>query len=86
MSCLEKVRGVFTHILQAALKDRLEIKLVVPSGTSWLTDGPSGYVDSMQVIYDWSQAHFFKCGLKGKETKSYITCVLFPQPLKPFGG
>ena len=31
-----------------------------------------------------SQAHFFKMGLKGKEAKSHITCVLFPQPLLPF--
>ena len=77
-------KGGFTDILQAALNDRMEIKLVIASGTSWLTDGPSGYVDSMQVIYDWAQAHFFKMGLKGKEAKSYITCVLFPQPLLPF--
>ena len=80
-----KARGGFTDILQAALKDRLEIKLAVASGTSWLRDGPSGYVDSMQVIYEWAQAHFFKCGLKGKEARSYITyCVLFPQTLLPF--
>ena len=38
----------------------------------------------MQVIYDWAQAHFFKCGLKGKDARSYNTCVLFPQPLLPF--
>ena len=46
-----KERGGLTDILQAALKDRLEIKLAVASGTSWLKDGTSGYVDSMQVIY-----------------------------------
>ena len=32
----------------------------------------------MQVIYDWAQ------GLKGKDAKSYITCVLFPKQLLPF--
>ena len=44
--------GGFSDILQAALNDRLEIRLEVASGTSWLTDGASWYVDSMQVIYD----------------------------------
>ena len=42
-----KERNGFTDILQAALHERMEIKLVVASGTSWLTDGASGYVDSM---------------------------------------
>ena len=31
-----------------------------------------------------AQAHFFKCGMKGREARSYITCVLFPLPLLPF--
>ena len=79
-----KERGGFTDILQAALHERMEIKLVVASGTSWLTDGASGYVDSMQVIYDWAQAHFFRMGQQGREARSLITCVLFPQPMLPF--
>ena len=37
-----KERGGFTDIIQAALHDRMEIKLVISSGTSWLIDGPSG--------------------------------------------
>ena len=49
-----------------------------------MTDGPSGYVDSMQQIYDWAQAHFFRMGQKGREARSLITCVLFPQPMLPF--
>ena len=60
-----KERRGFSDILQAALRERLEIKLGIASGISWLNDGPSGYVDSMQVIYD-----FFKFGLKGKEARS----------------
>ena len=38
----------------------------------------------MQVIYDWSQAHFFRMGQKGREARSLITCVLFPQPMLPY--
>ena len=30
----------------------LDIKLVVCSYTSWLTDGPAGYAEALQVIYD----------------------------------
>ena len=57
-----KERGGFSDIFQAALKERIEIKLTVASGTSWLTDGPAGYIDSMQVIFYWSQANYFKLG------------------------
>ena len=38
----------------------------------------------MQVMYDWSQAHFFRMGQQGREAISLITCVLFPQPMLPF--
>ena len=38
----------------------------------------------MQVIYDWAQAHFFRMGQQGREARSLITCVLFPQPMLPF--
>ena len=38
----------------------------------------------MHEIYVWAQAQYFKIGLKGNDAKSYITCVLFPQPLLPF--
>ena len=61
-----KERGGFSDIFQAALKERIEIKLAVASGTSWLTDGPAGYIDSMQLIFDWSHANYFKLGLNGK--------------------
>ena len=57
---------------------------MIVSGTSWLTDGAAGYVDSMQVMYNWSQAHFFRMGQQGREARSLITCVLFPQPMLPF--
>ena len=57
---------------------------MVASGTSWLTDGAAGYVDSMQVMYDWSQAHLFRMGEQGRGARSLITCVLFPQPMLPF--
>ena len=79
-----KGRVGFSDIFQAAHKERIEIKLAIASGTSWLTDGPAGYIDSMQVIFDWSEENYFKLGLKGKDAKSYITCVLFPQPLLPY--
>ena len=57
---------------------------MIGSGTSWLTDGAAGYADSLQVIYDWSQAHFFRMGKQGREARSFITCVLFPQPMVPY--
>ena len=57
-----KERGGFSDIFQAALKERMEIKLAVARGTSWLTDGPAGCIDAMQVIFDWSQANYFKLG------------------------
>jgi hypothetical protein len=46
--------------MQLALHEGLDIKLVVCSGTSWLTDGPAGYAEALQVIYDWSQSYTFK--------------------------
>ena len=50
-SMAEERKG-FTDVLQLALHERMEIKLVIGSGTSWLTDGAAGYADSLQVIYD----------------------------------
>jgi hypothetical protein len=79
-----KERNGFTDVLQLALHERIEIKLVIGSGTSWLSDGAAGYADSLQVIYDWSQAHFFHMGKQGREAKSLITCVIFPQPMVPY--
>jgi hypothetical protein len=73
-----KDRNVFTEVLQHALHEGLEIKLIISSGTSWLTDSPAGYAKAQQVIYDWSQAYLFKMGRKGEGTRSLITCVLFP--------
>jgi hypothetical protein len=70
--------------LQHALHKGLEIKLIISSGTSWLTDGPAGYAEAQQVIPDWSQAYTFKMGNKGKEARSLIPCVLFPKPMLPF--
>ena len=60
-----KERNGFTDVLQIALHERMEVKLIVGSGTSWLTDGPAGYAEGMQVWYDWSQAHFFIMGEEG---------------------
>ena len=77
-------RNGLVDIFQAALKERFEIKLVGTSGTSWLTDGPKGYTEAMQVIFDWSQTHFFKLGQKQKDARSMITCDLFSQPLLPY--
>ena len=37
--------------------------------------------ESMQIIHNWSQAHFFKMGNKHMDAKSLITCMLFPHPL-----
>jgi hypothetical protein len=44
----------------------------------------AGYAEAQQVIYNWPQAYTFKMGHKGKEVRSLITCVLFPQPMLPF--
>ena len=55
-----KDRGGFSDVVKQAVDIGLDITLVVSSGTSWLNDGPSGYTESMQVIYDWSQAYTFK--------------------------
>ena len=55
-------RNCLSDLFQQELRDRLEIKLVVSSGTSLITDGLAGYTESMQIIHDWSQAHFFKMG------------------------
>ena len=75
-----KERNGLTDVLQLALHERIEIKLVISSGTSWLTDGPAGYADSLQVMYDRSQAHLFRMGKQGVGARSLITCILFPQP------
>ena len=37
--------------------------------------------ESMQIIHNWSQAHFFKMGNKRMDAKSLINCMLFPYPL-----
>jgi hypothetical protein len=47
-----KDRNGFKDILQHALQEGIEIKLIISSGTSWLTDGPAGYADGLQVMYD----------------------------------
>jgi hypothetical protein len=49
-----KERNGFTDVLQLALHEKIEIKLVIISGTSWLTDGPAGYADSI----DWNNLYF----------------------------
>ena len=63
----------FADIFQAALNERLEIKLVGASGTSWVTEsvisGPAGYTEAMQVIFDWSQANFLKLGQQSNDAK-----------------
>jgi hypothetical protein len=79
-----KERAGFTDVFQMALEYRMEIKLIVCSGTSWLTDGPAGYAESMQVWHDWSQAHVFAMVNKGEKGKSLIRCILFPQPMLPY--
>ena len=79
-----KDRNGFTEVMQMALHEGLEITLAVCSGTSWLTDGPAGYAESLQVIYDWSQSYTFKMHQRGEKARSLITCVLFPQPMLPF--
>ena len=79
-----KDRNVFTEVLQQALHEGLDIKLIVSSGTSWMTDGPAGYAEALQVIYDWSQSYTFKMHQRGDKARSLITCVLFPQPMLPY--
>ena len=79
-----KDRGGFSEVVQQAVDMGLNITLVVSSGTSWVNDGPSGYTESMQVIYDWSQAYTFKTKTKEKKPKSLFSCVLFPQPMLPY--
>ena len=74
-----KDRGGFSEVIQHALHMGVNIKLGVCSGTSWLNDGPAGYTEAMQVIYDWSQSYTFKMKQKEKKARSLITCVLFPQ-------
>jgi hypothetical protein len=68
-----KERNGFTDVLQLALHERIKIKLVISSGISWLTDGPAGYADSLQVMYDWSQAHLFRMGKQGVGARSLQT-------------
>jgi hypothetical protein len=79
-----KERAGFTDVFQTALAYRLEIKLIVASGTSWLSDGPAGYTESMQVWHDWSQAHVFAMVDRGEKGKSLVRCILFPQPMLPY--
>ena len=79
-----KDKGGFSEVVKQAVELELDITLVVSSGTSWLNDGPGGYVDSMQVIYDWSQAFAFKVKTRDKKYKALFSCVLFPQPMIPF--
>jgi hypothetical protein len=74
----------FTEILQHALREGIEIKLIISSGTSCLTDGPAGYAEAQQVIYDWSQAYLFRMGKKGEGARSLINCILVPQPMLPY--
>ena len=77
LPCLRQFNEIngFADIFQAALKERLEIKLLVASGTSWLSNGPAGYTKAMQLTFDWSQAHFFNLGQKHKEAKTMVNCV-----------
>ena len=79
-----KDKGGFSEVVKQAVELELDITLVVSSGTSWLNDGPGGYVDSMQVIYDWSQAFAFKVKTRDKKYRALFSCVLFPQPMIPF--
>ena len=79
-----KDRNGFTEVLQHALHEGHKIKLIVSSGMSWLTDGPAGYAEALQVIYDWSQSYTFKMHQRGDKARSLITCVLFPQPMLPY--
>jgi hypothetical protein len=79
-----KDRNGFTDILQHALHEGIEIKLIISSGTSWLTDGPAGYAEGQQVMYDWSQAHMFRMGKQGVGARSLIPCILFPKPMVPY--
>ena len=79
-----KDRGGFSEVMQHALHEGLNIKLKVCSGTSWLTDGPAGYADALQVIFDWSQSYTFKMNQRDSKARSLITCVLFPQPMLPY--
>ena len=44
-------RNGFADIFQAVL----DIKLLVACGTSWLKDGPAGYTEAMQMIFDLGQ-------------------------------
>ena len=62
----------------------IEIKLIISSGTTYLTDGPAGYADGLQVMYNWSQAHMFRMGKQGVGARSLITCILLPQPMVPY--
>jgi hypothetical protein len=62
-----KDRNGFTEVLQHALHEGLDIKLIVCSGTSWMTDGPAGYAEALQVIYDWSQSYTFKMHQRGEQ-------------------
>jgi hypothetical protein len=52
-----KDRNGFTEVMQHALHEGLDIKLVVCSGTSWLTDGPAGYAEALQVMTGASPIH-----------------------------
>ena len=79
-----KDKGGFSEVVKQAVELELDITLIVSSGTSWLNDGPSGYTESMQVIYDWTQAFTFKIKTKEKKPRALFSCVLFPQPMLPF--
>ena len=67
-----KDKGGFSEIVKQAVDLELDITLIVSSGTSWLNDGPGGYVDSMQVIYDWSQSYTFKMNQTERNARSLI--------------
>ena len=79
-----KDKGGFTVVIKKAVELKLKITLIISSGTSWLQDGPGGYVDAMQVIYDWSQAFAFKINLRDKKPVSLFSTILFPQPMIPY--
>ena len=66
------------------LHEGMNIKLAVCSDTSWLTDGPAGYAEALQVIYDWSQSYTFKMNQHERNNRSLIVSVLFPQPMLPY--
>ena len=67
----------FTELLSLAMKEKIEIRLAIMSGTSLLLEGPAGYTGGMAAIYELTQANVFKLG-RSKDDKTRITTMLFP--------